>query len=84
MRGLPPKQLRPSSERSAICRHGRFFVCLRQNGGTAGSFTNININEDGYVSLNYCNGVSRNYYQVPLATFNAPEQLQRQTGTPSG
>lgn len=52
-----------------------------QNGVTAGSFTNININEDGYVSLNYSNGVSRIYYQVPLATFNAPEQLQRQTGT---
>ncbi len=52
-----------------------------QNGVTAGTFTNISINENGYVSLNYSNGVSRTYYQVPLAIFNAPEQLQKQNGT---
>lgn len=52
-----------------------------QNGVGAGTFTSLSIDENGYLSLNYSNGVSRTYYEIPLAIFNAPEQLQREDGT---
>ncbi len=52
-----------------------------QNGVPEGTFNGISIDKNGLFSINYDNGVSRTYYQIPLALFNAPEQLQRVSGT---
>lgn len=52
-----------------------------QNGIPTGTFGGTTIDASGFVSVNYSNGVSRIYYQIPLATFNSAENLQRKNGT---
>lgn len=52
-----------------------------QNGAPKGSFSGVSIDENGFFALNYDNGVSRTYFQIPVATFISPEHLQRETGT---
>jgi flagellar hook protein FlgE len=51
-----------------------------QNGIPRGSYQSVNIDSTGNVILNYDNGQSKNFFQVPLAKFNAPEALQRDNG----
>jgi flagellar hook protein FlgE len=51
-----------------------------QNGAASGTFSGISIDNNGFASINYDSGVSRVLYQIPLAMFNAPEDLQRKTG----
>jgi flagellar hook protein FlgE len=51
-----------------------------QDGAGAGAFSGISIDNNGFAAVNYSNGVVRTYFQIPLATFNAPEDLQRETG----
>ena len=53
---------------------------FQQNGLGAGSFSSIGIDANGLVSINYSNGSVRNIYQVPIAQFNSPDNLQRVTG----
>jgi len=55
-------------------------VSFAQNGAAAGSLKNVSVDENGFASINYDNGVIRTYYQIPVATFIAPEGLQRKTG----
>jgi len=56
-------------------------VAFTQDGIPAGSFGSTTIDAGGFVSVNYNNGVSRVYFQIPLATFNSAENLQRKSGT---
>jgi flagellar hook protein FlgE len=53
---------------------------LAQNGVPLGSFSSINIRENGDVAINYDNGQSRVIARVPITTFSAPDQLQRLDG----
>jgi flagellar hook protein FlgE len=51
-----------------------------QNGQAQGSFSNLAIDSQGNVSVNYSNGNSKVVAQVPIATFAAPDALQGQPG----
>lgn len=51
-----------------------------QNGIPRGSFQSLEIDENGFVVLNYDNGRSRTFYQIPIVQFNAPDALQRSDG----
>jgi flagellar hook protein FlgE len=53
---------------------------VSQDGVPAGSFTGISMQASGNIVSNYNNGASITIAQVPLATFNAPDALQRQNG----
>jgi flagellar hook protein FlgE len=53
---------------------------LTQNGVPPGAYSSTDIQSNGDVVVNYNNGQTRTIAQVPLVTFNAPDQLQRQNG----
>jgi flagellar hook protein FlgE len=53
---------------------------LTQNGVPPGSFSGVTTLASGDVQVNYNNGQTRTIAQIPLVTFNAPDQLQRQNG----
>lgn len=53
---------------------------LEQNGIPRGSFQDVAVDEDGFVTLNYDNGRSRTLFQIPIVQFFAPNNLQRQDG----
>jgi flagellar hook protein FlgE len=53
---------------------------LTQNGVPAGAFSSVTTQASGNIVVNYDNGQSRNIAQVPVITFNDPNQLQRQNG----
>lgn len=53
---------------------------VTQNGVAAGSFSSVSTQSNGDIVLNYSNGQSRTIAQVPVATFNDPNQLQRHNG----
>lgn len=51
-----------------------------QNGTPPGNFSNLAIDNQGNITVNYSNGFSQTVAQVPLATFSAPDALQNQSG----
>ena len=51
-----------------------------QDGLAKGSFSSVEVDKNGFVSLNYSNGTNKKLYQVPLAQFYAEDKLQRNTG----
>jgi flagellar hook protein FlgE len=53
---------------------------LTQNGAAQGTFSNVSIDNNGFVILNYTNGQSLKYFQVPVAQFNASQNLQSLSG----
>ena len=53
---------------------------LTQDGVAPGSFSTVSTQTNGNIVVNYDNGQSRTIAQVPLITFNNPNQLQRQDG----
>jgi flagellar hook protein FlgE len=53
---------------------------LVQDGFSSGQFRDLSINDDGYITANYTNGTTRTLYQIPLASFQAPNALQRLDG----
>jgi flagellar hook protein FlgE len=53
---------------------------LTQNGVPPGAFSSVTTQTNGDIIVNYDNGQSRTIAQVPVVTFNAPDQLQRQNG----
>jgi len=53
---------------------------IGQNGLGEGSYSSIGIDSSGIVSINYTNGSTRQIYQIPVAQFNSPTNLQRGTG----
>ena len=54
---------------------------INQNGIPRGSFQSLSIDNNGNVAINYSNGQSLTYFQIPIAQFNAPDQLQRLDGS---
>jgi flagellar hook protein FlgE len=53
---------------------------IEQDGRQFGSLTGVTVAEDGTVTVQFDNGISRNVYQVPLVTFNNPNGLAEKTG----
>ena len=53
---------------------------LTQNGVPPGAFSSVTTQTNGNIVVNYDNGQSRTIAQVPVVTFNDPNQLQRQNG----
>jgi len=53
---------------------------LTQDGVPPGSFSGVTLQQNGDVIVNYNNGQTRTIAQIPIITFNAPDQLQRQNG----
>lgn len=53
---------------------------LQQNGIPRGSFQSLGIDKNGFVSLNYDNGSSKIFYQIPVVQFYSPNNLQRAEG----
>jgi flagellar hook protein FlgE len=51
------------------------------DGIARGTFQSVSIDDNGNVALNYSNGQSLTYFQIPIAQFNAPDQLQRLDGS---
>ena len=51
-----------------------------QDGLPKGSFNSIEIDKDGFVSLSYSNGTTKQIAQIPIAQFYAEDQLQRLSG----
>jgi flagellar hook protein FlgE len=50
------------------------------DGALFGSLTGVSINQDGFVTANFSNGLSQKIYQLPLATFTNPDGLQAVSG----
>ena len=53
---------------------------LAQNGVPPGSYSGLQIGDNGNVSINYDNGQSRVVGRLPLVTFSDPDALQRLDG----
>lgn len=53
---------------------------IEQDGRQFGSLTGVTIGEDGTVTVQFDNGITRDVYQVPLVTFNNPNGLAEKTG----
>lgn len=48
---------------------------LNQDGRVPGSLLGVTVDEEGYVSARYQNGVVRREFKIPLALFRNPDQL---------
>ncbi|MBB4211635.1 flagellar hook protein FlgE [Rhodothalassium salexigens DSM 2132] len=57
-----------------------FSVLDNTDGAVFGEVIGVDIREDGTVTANFDNGVSRDIFQVPLATFNNPNGLTADDG----
>jgi len=53
---------------------------VNTNGTAFGNLTNIEVDEDGYVSAIFDNGVTRRIAQVAVATFSNPNGLKGVNG----
>ena len=56
-------------------------VRSQQNGIASGQRTNVQISNDGDIQGVFTNGIIRNLYKIPLATFVNPEGLNDISGT---
>lgn len=53
---------------------------FQQNGVPQGNFKNLTIDQDGFVSVTFDNGNVKQFYQVPVAKFRDPTELDRVPG----
>jgi flagellar hook protein FlgE len=53
---------------------------ISQDGVPPGSYAGVTTQSNGDVVVNYTNGETTTIAQIPLITFNAPDQLQGQNG----
>jgi flagellar hook protein FlgE len=53
---------------------------ITQDGVAPGQFSGVTTKSNGDIVLNYSNGQTKTFAQVPLATFNNPDALQRHDG----
>jgi flagellar hook protein FlgE len=51
-----------------------------QNGAELGLRTGVGIDRDGYVVAAFSNGLTRNLYKLPVATFTNPNGLEARSG----
>src|ERR1700749_4183401 len=55
-------------------------VPINQDGVQFGNFSGVTVNQNGIVTANYDNGLSRAIYVLPVGTFADPNGLQPQSG----
>ena len=53
---------------------------FHQNGVPQGTFKSLSIDEDGFVSVTFDNGNVKTFYQIPIAKFRDPSELDRVNG----
>lgn len=53
---------------------------FEQNGVPQGNFKSLAIDEQGFVSVTFDNGNVKTFYQIPIARFNDPTELDRVNG----
>lgn len=53
---------------------------FHQNGVPQGTFKSLAIDEQGFVSVTFDNGNVKTFYQIPIARFNDPTELDRVNG----
>lgn len=53
---------------------------INQDGAQAGTMVNYGFTEDGFLQVEFANGVKRPVYKLAVATFEAPDQLENHTG----
>lgn len=51
-----------------------------QNGSEVGSLTGVTVDEEGRVFANFSNGSSEALYQIPIADFSSPNNLDAKSG----
>ncbi len=60
---------------------GEFLpAAIQQNGSPFGTFTDVNIRDDGVIEAVFKNGARRPIYRLPVATFASPDGLQSRNG----
>jgi len=53
---------------------------ITQNGSKFGTFAGVTIGQDGLVTALFDNGETRKIFQIPVATFTNPNQLESKSG----
>ncbi|OSQ43743.1 flagellar hook protein FlgE [Thalassospira alkalitolerans] len=53
---------------------------INQDGAQAGSMVNYGFTEDGFLQVEFANGVKRPIYKLAIATFEAPDEMENHTG----
>mgnify|MGYP000370789910 CR=1 FL=1 len=53
---------------------------IQQDGARFGNFTGVNVDDEGIVTANFDNGEQQDIFKIPVATFNSPNDLNRESG----
>ncbi|HEY9078853.1 flagellar hook-basal body complex protein [Magnetovibrio sp.] len=69
-------------ESNGMVQFGAQFVpdFITQNGSKFGTFAGVTIGQDGLVTALFDNGETRKIFQIPMATFVNPNQLENKSG----
>jgi len=69
-------------ESNGLVQFGAEFVpdFITQNGSKFGTFSGVTIGQDGLVTALFDNGETRKIFQIPMATFVNPNQLENKSG----
>ena len=69
-------------EANGLTQFGAEFTpaFITQNGSKFGTFAGVTIGQDGLVTALFDNGETRKIFQIPVATFVNPNQLESKTG----
>ncbi|WP_412777019.1 flagellar hook protein FlgE [Thalassospira lucentensis] len=53
---------------------------INQDGAQAGTMVNYAFTEDGFLQVEFANGVKRPVYKMAIATFEAPDEMENHSG----
>ncbi len=53
---------------------------INQNGAQAGTMVNYALTEEGFLQIEFANGVKRPVYKLAIATFEAADEMENHTG----
>ena len=69
-------------EANGLTQYGAEFTpsFITQNGSKFGTFAGVTIGQDGLVTALFDNGETRKIFQIPVATFVNPNQLESKSG----
>jgi flagellar hook protein FlgE len=70
------------TEANGLTQYGAEFTptFITQNGSKFGTFAGVTIGQDGLVTALFDNGETRKIFQIPVATFVNPNQLESKSG----
>ena len=71
-----------TGEANGLTQFGAAFTpaFITQNGSKFGTFAGVTIGQDGLVTALFDNGETRKIFQIPIATFVNPNQLESKSG----